>query len=52
MGEQRTSPLRSQLVLWIGFALIAVASVFTVLVPELSDAGDAEDGEAPSGEPR
>jgi hypothetical protein len=55
--EPRTSPLFSQLVLWVGFGLLVVASIFTVLVPALSEGGDeqveggAEPEEAPqSGE--
>lgn len=40
VDEPRTSPLRSQIALWIGFALIAAASVFTVLLPELHDDSD------------
>jgi hypothetical protein len=51
--EPRSSPLVSQIALWIVFAAIAVASVFTVLIPELRDdageeaaAGEAEAGEA------
>jgi len=35
--EPRSSPLVSQIALWIVFAAIAVASVFTVLIPELRD---------------
>jgi hypothetical protein len=34
--EERISPLRRQLPLWIGFALVVVAAVFTVLLPELA----------------
>jgi hypothetical protein len=34
--EERISPLRRQLPLWIGFALVVVAAVFTVLIPELA----------------
>jgi hypothetical protein len=40
---QHASPLSSQLILWIAFALLVVASVFTVLVPDFSDDPDAND---------
>lgn len=36
-SEPRSSPLVSQIALWVVFAAIAVASVFTVLIPELRD---------------
>ena len=57
--EDRRSPLTSQLVLLLGFALVLVASVFTVLLPELrSDEGEdeatepaEESSEEPAGEP-
>lgn len=41
--EPRTSPLFSQITLWVVFALIVVASIFTVVVPELSDQSDDEE---------
>lgn len=40
--EPRSSPLLSQVALWIVFVAIAVTSVFTVLVPELRDDSGAE----------
>jgi hypothetical protein len=42
--EDRRSPLVLQIVLITCFALLVVASVFTVLIPELSDAGDEQRG--------
>lgn len=42
MSEPRTSPLFSQIVLWIAFALVVVASIFTVVVPELTDESEDE----------
>lgn len=46
MTEPRTSPLVSQIVLWIAFALIVVASIFTVVLPELTDEAGEDDGSA------
>lgn len=43
MSARRASPLGSQLVLWLCFGAIAITSVFTVLVPELSDDGEAQE---------
>jgi hypothetical protein len=45
IAEPRSSPLVSQLALWIVFAAIAVASIFTVLIPELRD-DTSEEAEA------
>jgi len=45
--EERTSPLFGQVALLVAFAAIVLASVFTVLVPELRDEGDEGD-EAPA----
>ncbi len=41
--EERSSPLIPQLVLWIAFALLVVASVLTVLVPALTSEGPDEE---------
>lgn len=51
MSGPRASPLLSQVALWIVFAAIAVTSVFTVLVPELSDDAGAEAAEADAAPP-
>ncbi len=42
-AEPRVSPLLSQIILWVCFALIVVASVFTVVVPELTDQSDEDE---------
>jgi hypothetical protein len=43
---ERSSPLVSQLALWIAFALIVAASVVTVLIPEIeSDDSPEEEAE-------
>jgi len=34
---ERESPLVGNLVLWVGFVVLVVISVFTVLLPELLD---------------
>ncbi len=49
MDEPRNSPLLSQIVLWVLFAVLTVTSIFTVLIPELSDQSDDEEesSEAP-----
>lgn len=47
--EPRTSPLVPHLIVWIAFLAIAIASVFTVLIPELSSTG--EEDESSTGEP-
>ncbi len=45
MSEPRTSPLVSQLALWIAFAIVVAVSIFTVLVPELqNDKHEPEQG--------
>jgi hypothetical protein len=41
--EERDSPLVGNLVLWIAFLGVVVASIFTVLLPEILD-DDPEDG--------
>ena len=41
--EERDSPLVGNLVLWIVFLAVVVASIFTVLLPEILD-DDPEDG--------
>lgn len=45
---RRKSPLLPNAILWIGFVLLVVAAVFTVVLPELEDdpAGDAESAQA------
>lgn len=42
--EERRSPLRSQIVLVVGFVLMVAAGIATVLVPELSS-DEAEDAQ-------
>lgn len=42
-NEERDSPLVGNLVLWIAFLGVVVASIFTVLLPEILD-DDPEDG--------
>jgi len=42
-NEERDSPLAGNLVLWIVFLGVVVASIFTVLLPEILD-DDPEDG--------
>ena len=49
--EPRSSPLVSQIALWIVFAAIAVASVFTVLIPELRDDTSEEPSAQAAAEP-
>lgn len=50
-NEERTSPLAGQVALLVAFAVILVASIFTVLVPELANDGEESDArEAPEGE--
>lgn len=39
-NEPRSSPLVSQIILWVGFAVLVALGIVTVLVPELSDAPD------------
>jgi hypothetical protein len=46
--EDRSSPLFSQLVLWILFAVLAVASIFTVLLPALTSEEPSEEREQSS----
>lgn len=46
--SDRRSPWVAQLVLLVGFLLITVASVFTVLVPALTDDGEEETDAAPT----
>lgn len=41
-SEERDSPLVGNLVLWIAFLGVVVASIFTVLLPEILD-DDPED---------
>ncbi|MCB9614999.1 MAG: hypothetical protein H6722_21390 [Sandaracinus sp.] len=41
--EERDSPLVGNLILWIAFLGVVVASIFTVLLPEILD-DDPEDG--------
>lgn len=41
-SEERDSPLVGNLILWIAFLGVVVASIFTVLLPELLD-DDPED---------
>lgn len=41
--EERDSPLVGNLILWIAFLGVVVASIFTVLLPEVLD-DDPEDG--------
>lgn len=49
--EERRSPLVAQVVLLVAFLALAVAGVFTVLVPELSDASDeAAEADDPAGD--
>lgn len=43
--EERSSPLFSQLVLWILFAVLVAISIFTVLIPAISS-DEPEDEEA------
>ncbi|HJL20428.1 MAG TPA: hypothetical protein RMH99_32475 [Sandaracinaceae bacterium LLY-WYZ-13_1] len=51
-AEVRRSPLVGQVALLVGFVLIVVAAVFTVVVPELSDdAGEDTVNEAAPAEP-
>ena len=42
-NEERDSPLVGNLILWIAFLGVVVASIFTVLLPEILD-DDPEDG--------
>ena len=42
-NEERDSPLMGNLILWIAFLGVVVASIFTVLLPEILD-DDPEDG--------
>lgn len=44
------SPLVPNLILWFGFLLVVVASIFTVLLPEILD-DDPEDSAAPASAP-
>lgn len=46
--DDRRSPLVAQLILVALFGLLIVAGVFTVLIPELSDAAESEDGASSS----
>jgi hypothetical protein len=48
MDEPRTSPLLSQVLLWVAFAMLVVASVLTVLVPELVDDTDEDEAASPA----
>lgn len=49
---ERRSPMTATVVLLVGFLLLAIAGVFTVVVPEISDAGDEDAAEAePSSDP-
>jgi hypothetical protein len=41
-SEERQSPLVGNLILWIAFLGLVIASIFTVLLPELLD-DDPED---------
>lgn len=50
-AEDRRSPLVAQLILVALFGLLVAAGVLTVLIPELSDAGETEDGAPASDEP-
>ena len=43
IGEARRSPLIANVALLVAFVAIAVASVFTVLIPALSDAGEDQE---------
>ena len=55
--DPRRSPLTRHVPLWVGFLIIVVVGIVTVLVPEMSDDGDedgaptsataAEDGDEP-----
>jgi hypothetical protein len=45
-ADDRRSPLVAQLILVALFGLFVAVGVFTVLIPELSDAGETEDGAA------
>ncbi len=44
-GDRRKSPLLPNAVLWIGFLILLVAAVFTVVLPELEDDPDREEAE-------
>lgn len=55
MSEERRSPWIAQVVLLVVFLAIGAIGVFTVLIPELSDAGEeaeaaAVEDEAPAEE--
>ncbi|MBZ0121327.1 MAG: hypothetical protein K8H88_30300 [Sandaracinaceae bacterium] len=42
--EPRNSPLVSQIILWALFAVLAAVSVFTVLIPEIADDSNEDEG--------
>ena len=42
--DERERPTRTMIALVVGFVLVAAVAVWTVLVPELTDDGDEEDG--------
>ncbi len=45
---ERTSTLRRSVALWLAFVVLVVISVFTVLLPELEDDSDSDEGAAES----
>lgn len=44
--RERRSPMPATIVLLVAFVLLAVTGVVTVVMPEISDAGEDEDGDA------
>lgn len=52
MVGRSATDLRAQIwLLWAGFALVCVAALVTVVLPELTDAGEAPATTAASDEP-
>lgn len=47
--DRRRSPLTRHVPLWIGFVILVVVGVVTVLIPEITDEGDEEDGAVGAG---
>ena len=50
MSEEHDAPIWRNTILWVGFLILVVVAVFTVLIPELQSDSDDETREETSQE--